>query len=91
MNEIKLYWQKFFNLITHLTNRWWGQLVLIFLSLFIIWYPYLFGLKIIAELDATNISYPFFTFYQQAIKGGSDFLINPFILNGATSYDGNHI
>lgn len=59
--------------------------------IFFVFSPFLLGYLVSASLDATNITYPTFAFYQYALKNNLSILINPFNINGATTYAGTMI
>jgi hypothetical protein len=82
--------KKIFNIIiqsvSSLSLKWWGQLLLIALPLFIVFLPFLSGFTILGEVDETNGIYPVLVFYQDALRHQQNFLINNYTANGATSY-----
>lgn len=91
MSKLKDYFSAFIKIIKHLSTKWWGQLILISLPVFVIFFPFLFGIKVMATLDFTDLCYPLFTFYKNALANHSGFLINPLILNGFPSYAGTYL
>lgn len=75
-----------FQIINNLIEKWWGQLILIAIVVFIIFSPFLLGLKVNSSADATCAVFPVFGFYKEAISHRQSFFINPYFLNGYPSY-----
>lgn len=72
--------------INSLIEKKWGQLVLIGLVMFVIFSPFLLGLKVNNSIDATCVVFPVYGFYKQVISQNQSFFINPYFLNGYPSY-----
>ncbi|OGY65333.1 MAG: hypothetical protein A3A16_02705 [Candidatus Harrisonbacteria bacterium RIFCSPLOWO2_01_FULL_44_18] len=71
-----------FEKIVRHKESWWMDILLLSLPIFIALAPELLGFRVLYRMDLLTAAEPTFSFYQNAIRAGESFLLNPISFGG---------
>lgn len=72
--------------LSHLSEKWWGMLLLSFIPFLIILAPLLFAKKVFLRGDLVNWVYPIYQFYKTSLISGQSIFWNPDNMSGFPSF-----